>query len=115
MPVYNPGDIIYCQFSSAEGHEQAGFRPALVLSDRKYQSKTGLHILAPITTRYRSYPTRIKLDERTETKGYIIGEQIKSVDLKARKNHFIECCPSDLFEDVLEIVAGCFPNMYVEY
>jgi len=78
------GDIIKLDFSPAIGHEQDGYRPAVVVSNDFAISKTNMVYVAPITNTARRFPLHVTLDDRTKTTGEILCEQVKAVDLTAR-------------------------------
>ena len=99
----NQGDIVLLDFNPQAGHEQAGRRPALVVSNMKYQKYTnGLVIVCPITNTLTPFPLHLPLDIRTKTTGVIMCEQVKALDMKARNIGFIECLPQDLLQEVLD-------------
>ena len=98
------GNIIWLEFNPQAGHEQAGRRPALVVSNNFFNRVTKMAIVCPITNRTRPFPLHIPLDARTKTTGVIECEQIKSLDITARKFRFIEPLPRDILERVLEAV-----------
>jgi len=74
---------VWLQFSPQAGHEQAGHRPALVLSPSSYNAKAGLMLCCPITTQVKNYPFEVAMDDGR--RGAILSDQIKSVDWRARK------------------------------
>lgn len=87
MPAsYAPerGDIVWLQFSPQSGHEQAGHRPALVISPRAYNRRVGLALFCPITSRSKGYPFEVALKEGT-VQGVVLADQLKSLDWQARK------------------------------
>ncbi len=87
MPVtYVPdiGDIIWLDFDPSAGHEQAGHRPALVLSPKLYNSKTGLLICVPLTNQIKGFPFEVALQHRAIT-GVALADQVKSLDWKIRR------------------------------
>lgn len=98
------GDIIKLSFNPRKGHEQAGFRPALVISNNVFNKNTNLAILCPITNTNNKFPLHVALDRRTQTAGVILCEHIKSLDLNARENVFVEKCPKDILDQVINIV-----------
>lgn len=102
--AYRPvqGDLVMMDFNPQAGHEQAGRRPALVVSNQAFHRYTRMAIVCPITNQIKDYPMHIKLDERTKTTGEVLCEHVKSLDLAARKAVFIESMPDDLLEEVLE-------------
>lgn len=101
------GDIIYLSFDPQSGHEQAGRRPAVVVSNDKFNCMTGLCIVCPITSQTKTpFPLHVKLDGRTKTHGTVLCEQVKSLDVEARNCDFVETLPEDLLFEVVDIVVG---------
>jgi mRNA interferase MazF len=101
------GAIIKLDFDPTKGHEQAGFRPALVVSNEGYNQKTPFFIVCPITNTQRGYPLHVSLDKRTKTTGVVLCDQIRVIDKNARKPEFIESLPADLLSSCIEIVSAC--------
>jgi len=97
------GDIIKLDFDPQIGHEQAGYRPAVVISNNYFNTKTNMTIVCPITNTTKDFPLHIPLDERTQTTGVVLCEHVKSVDLDYRKYKFIEKIPNDLLEKIINI------------
>ncbi len=95
------GDIVWLTFNPKAGHEQAGYRPALVLSPEPYNRKVGLAVLCPITSRAKGYPFEVKLPDGFKVSGVVLSDQVKNLDWKARKASF--CCraPSDVLRQAL--------------
>jgi mRNA interferase MazF len=93
-PAYVPdkAHIIKVNFDPQAGHEQAGWRPALVLSPVAY-NKSGLAIVVPITNQVKGYPFEVPVPAGLATTGVILSDAIKSVDWKARQARFIEAVP----------------------
>ena len=79
------GDLIWLQFDPQAGSEQAGRRPALVLSPGSYNRKVGLVLVCPITSRVKKYPFEVPLPDNTGIAGVVLCDQIKSLDWRARK------------------------------
>lgn len=78
------GDLVWIDLSPQAGHEQAGRRPALVLSPRAYNEKVGLMILCPVTSRRKGYPFEVALPSRLPINGVVLSDQVKSLDWRAR-------------------------------
>ncbi len=93
-PTYVPdkAHIIKVNFDPQAGHEQAGWRPALVLSPAAY-NRIGLAIVVPITNQVKGYPFEVPVPAGLATTGVILSDAIKSVDWKARRARFIEIIP----------------------
>ena len=100
------GDIIKVHFNPQAGHEQAGYRPALVISNNFFNQKTNLTIVCPITNTNNRIPLHIPLDDRTGTTGVILCEHVKALDLNARTYRVVEQLPKDLLEKVIEVVLS---------
>ena len=99
------GDIIYIDFDPALGREQAGRRPALVISQTLYNDKRNLLWVCPISSTVKPLRFLIELDDRTKTQGAVIAEQVRTIDLLVRNCHFVESLPKDLLENVLDAVS----------
>lgn len=84
-PHYVPeaGDIVWLNFTPQSGHEQAGHRPALVLTPRAYNAKTSLMLCCPMTTQVKGYPFEVMIAGRTQA--VVLADQIKSVDWRSRR------------------------------
>jgi mRNA interferase MazF len=101
----NQGDIILVDFDPTKGREQAVYRPAVVISQTAYNQKRNLVFICPITNSIKPLRFHVLLDGRTQTQGDIICEQVRVIDLLARKCKVVERLPKDLFEKVLEAVS----------
>ena len=90
MP-YTPdrGDIVWIMFNPQAGHEQAGRRPALVLSPAAYNAKVGLALFCPITSQIKGYPFEVLLPKDLPVVGVILADQVKNLDWRVRKAEFI--------------------------
>ena len=100
------GTIIKVNFNPQLGHEQAGYRPALVISNRYFNNLSNLVLVLPITNTNRKYPTRVDLDNfKIVTTGQVICEQPKTIDLEARDYRIVEHVPEEVINKVLEIVS----------
>ncbi|MCL5238797.1 MAG: endoribonuclease MazF [Nitrospirae bacterium] len=84
------GDIILLSFDPTLGHEQAGFRPAVVLSPELYNKASGLCLICPITTKIKGYPFEVALDGVRQTSGVALADQIRSIDWKVRKIKIVD-------------------------
>lgn len=97
------GDIIWIEFDPQAGKEQAGHRPALVLSEKRYNQIVGLSILCPITSREKGYPFEVKISLK-EVSGVILADHVKNLDWKKRKATYITKAPESLVEEVIHII-----------
>jgi mRNA interferase MazF len=82
--VPDMGDVVWLEFSPQAGHEQAGHRPALVLSPAAYNNKTGMMVCCPLTTQIKGYPFEVIIHAK-DVSGAVLADQIKSLDWGARK------------------------------
>ena len=78
------GDVVWISMDPQAGHEQAGRRPALVLSPAAYNRKTSLALLCPITSQVKGYPFEVPLPEGVPVRGVVLADQVKSLDWRAR-------------------------------
>jgi mRNA interferase MazF len=92
----NAGDIIKVNLSPHAGHEQGGWRPALVLSPAIYNAKTGLAVVMPVTTQVKGYPFEVRLVDGMQTTGVILVDAIRNLDLRARRARFVEVAPLEV-------------------
>ncbi len=106
MVVFNQGDIIEMDFSPQAGHEQKGKRPAIVLSNATLNQHSALVLVCPITNTNKKHPFHIELDERTQTTGVILCDQVKMLDVNARHARFKEKCPEDIWNDATELIIS---------
>lgn len=79
------GDLVWLNFSPQAGHEQAGRRPGLVLSPRRYNAAAGLMLCCPLTTRVKGYPFEVPLDGPDGVPGVALADQVRSLDWRARR------------------------------
>jgi mRNA interferase MazF len=94
------GDFVWLQFDPQAGHEQAGHRPALVLSSRAYNTATGLCIACPVTSRVRGYPFEVLLPDGLSITGAVLSDHMKSVDWVAREAQLIAKSPHGVLAEV---------------
>ena len=101
------GDIIWLSLNPQSGHEQAGRRPALVISNDTFNDYTrSAAMVCPITNTDRGRELHVRLDERTSTTGGVMCDQAKILDIVSRNAEFIETAPEDIVFDAVDIVAG---------
>ncbi len=102
MPyVPERGDVVWLVFSPQAGHEQAGRRPAAVLSPRAYNAKVGLFLACPLTTQRKGYPFEVAVPAGLPVSGVILADQIKSLDWRARKAEHICSLPAGTVNELL--------------
>lgn len=98
------GDLVWLTFDPQAGHEQAGRRPAFVLSPREYNRKTGLILACPVTTRVKGYPFEVELPPGAPVTGVVLADQIKSLDWKARRAEFAAAVDGRIVDEVVSLV-----------
>jgi len=79
------GDIVWLQFDPQAGHEQAGRRPALVVSPSAYNGRVGLALFCPLTTSVKGYPFEVAVQVGDKVDGAILADQVKCLDWRARR------------------------------
>jgi mRNA interferase MazF len=96
------GDVIRLDFDPQTGHEQAGRRPALVLSPAEYNRKVGLVVVCPITNEQKGYPWEVEIPDDPMVSGVVLADQVKSLDWKQRKAEFVCTLEEAVLEEVVE-------------
>ncbi len=95
------GDIVWINFNPQVGREQAGRRPAVVLSPGVYNGRVGLLVACPITSRVKGYPFEVALPDGLNIEGVILSDQVKSLDWRSRDAQFIDRLPEAVTNQVL--------------
>jgi mRNA interferase MazF len=95
------GDLVWLTFNPQAGHEQAGRRPAVVLSPSVYNGKVGLALFCPVTSQVKGYPFEAALPEGLPIHGVILTDQVKSLDWRAREAEKIARLPDAVMQEVL--------------
>jgi mRNA interferase MazF len=98
--VPDAGDVVWLTFDPQAGREQAGRRPALVLSPRIYNAKSGLALACPITNRSKGYPFEVAVPAGQAVTGVILADHVKSVDWKARRAEKLGHCTNEVIDEV---------------
>lgn len=101
------GDLISVTFDPQAGHEQKGRRPALVISNDLFNQRTGLAIVCPITNTKRDIPFHAALPPESTVTGFVMVEQVKAIDFRARQARFIEKVPCAVLNEVLSLLDAC--------
>ena len=109
MKSYVPkkGDYVAVTFDPQSGHEQKGRRPALVVSNTLFNEQTGLAMVCPLTTTDRRYPFHVAVTNDPHITGFVMVEQVKSIDYQARKIKFIGKASDEVLDMVLSILDAC--------
>lgn len=104
--VPDRGDIVWLQFNPQTGHEQAGHRPALVVSPRAYNARVGLALFCPVTAQVKGYPFEVILPPGLEAQGAILSDQIKSLDWRERKAKRVGTVPTEILEQTVALILA---------
>lgn len=103
MPYFpERGDAVWVSFDPQSGHEQAGRRPALVLSPSAYNRRVGLAVFCPITSQIKSYPFEVVIPRGLGVTGAVLSDQVKSLDWQARNAELICSLPEEIVSQVLQ-------------
>jgi mRNA interferase MazF len=103
--VPEAGDLVWLTFDPQAGHEQAGRRPALVLSAQAYNQKSGLAVVCPVTNQRKGYPFEVPVPAGCGVSGAILADHLKNVDWKARRAARIGRVPPSTLDEVLARLA----------
>jgi mRNA interferase MazF len=96
------GDVVWITLNPQAGHEQAGRRPALVLSPAAYNGKVGLAILCPMTNQIKGYPFEVRIPPDLGVTGAVLADQVKSLDWRARRAELMCRVPASTVAEVLQ-------------
>ena len=99
--VPDRGDVVWLQFDPQADHEQAGRRPALVVSPKAYNHRVGLALFCPIASRVKGYPFEVLFPRDSKVEGAVLSDQLKSLDWRARKAKRFARAPSEVLGEVL--------------
>ncbi len=101
------GDIVFVDFTPTKGHEQKGYRPAIVISNDVFNLNTKMVMLCPITTNEKYFPTHYLLKNSKKIKGSVLCEHIRSIDYEARNLKYVEKADDEDFENVINLFYAC--------
>lgn len=99
--VPSRGEFVWLEFHPRSGHEQAGRRPALVLSPREYNRRAGLALCCPVTSQVKGYPFEVRLPAGLPVKGAVLADQVKSLDWRERRATAIGPAPSEVVDETI--------------
>jgi len=99
------GDVVWITLNPQAGREEAGRRPALVVSPQSYNAKVGLAIFCPVTSQIKGYPFEVLIPAGLPVTGAILSDQVKSLDWRARRAELICALPARTISEVLEKLA----------
>lgn len=104
--VPDRGDAIWITFNPQAGHEQAGRRPAVVLTPAAYNGKAGLAIMCPITSKVKGYPFEVVLPEGLPISGVVLSDQVKSLDWRIRNAELVCQLPTETCDEILQKLSA---------
>jgi len=109
MADYVPrqGDFIAIAFEPQTGHKQSGRRPALVVSHELFNRKTRLVFVCPVTSTRRDYPFHVAIPEGGEVTGFVMVEQVRSIDFRTRRAKRIGKAPNEILQEALSLLDAC--------
>lgn len=105
--IPNQGDIVFLDFNPTKGHEQAGSRPAVVVSTNVFNQNTKMVILCPITSNNKEFPTHYQLEDTKKVSGSVLCEHIRSIDYEVRNLKFIEKLSSNDLISIITLINAC--------
>jgi mRNA interferase MazF len=95
------GDLVWVSLNPQAGHEQAGRRPALVVSPIEYNERVGLALMCPVTSRVKGYPFEVALPEDLGISGVVLADQVKNLDWRVRQAEHAGTVPQSVVAEVL--------------
>ena len=101
------GDVIFLNFNPTKGHEQAGFRPAVVISNNVFNQNTKMVMVCPITSNDKYFPTHYNLEDTKNIHGAVLCEHIRSIDYESRNVKFVEKLSDNDFLSVITLLDVC--------
>ena len=101
------GDIVFLDFKATKGHEQTGYRPAIVISNNVFNENTKMAIVCPITSNDKYFPTHYILEDTRKVHGSVLCEHIRSIDYEIRNMKFVEKCSSNDFNNIIALFNAC--------
>lgn len=96
------GDAVWLDFNPQSGHEQAGRRPAIVVSPANYNKKVGLALFCPITNQKKGYPFEVEIPKNEKITGVVLSDHLKSLDWRARNVEFVSELSDSVVDEVLK-------------
>jgi mRNA interferase MazF len=96
------GDIVWISLDPQAGHEQAGRRPAVVLSPASYNGRVGLALVCPVTNRAKGYPFEVRIPDGQPVSGVVLADAVKNLDWRARGADIAGRIPGSVVAEILE-------------
>jgi mRNA interferase MazF len=103
--IPDAGHVVKIDMDPVAGHEQGGWRPAIVLSPQPYNAKTSLLVAVPITNQIKGYPFEVRLPVQMKTTGVVLADQIKNLDWRARRARYVENVSAETLKAIHERIG----------
>lgn len=101
------GDVVFINLDPIKGHEQKGFRPAVVISTNIFNQYTKMAIVCPITSNIKEFPTHYKLEDTKKVHGSVLCEHIRSIDYEIRQIQYVEKLSDNDFMSIITLFNAC--------
>ena len=101
------GDVVFLDFNPTKGHEQSGFRPAVVISNNVFNENTKMIMVCPITSNDKEFPTHYYLEDTNKIHGSVLCEHIRSIDYEIRNLKFVEKLSENDFISIIALFNAC--------
>lgn len=101
------GDVVFLDFNPTKGHEQSGFRPAIIISNNTFNEYTKMAMVCPITTNIKEFPTHYHLEDTKKIQGSVLCEHIRSIDYETRNLKFIEKLTDNDYISIITLLNAC--------
>lgn len=104
------GDIVFCDFNPTKGHEQSGFRPAVVISNNVFNENAKMAIVCPVTSNDKEFPTHYRLEDTKNISGSVLCEHIRSIDYEMRNLKYVEKLSDNDFISIITLLNACIED-----
>lgn len=104
------GDLVWMDFSPHRGHEQGGRRPAVVISLKMYNERSGLALVCPVTSKRKDYPFEVEIKGR-KVGGFVLADQVRGADWKARRAEFVSAVAAEVLEEIEDKISALLGKM----
>lgn len=101
------GDVVFLDFNPTKGHEQFGFRPAVVISNDVFNQNTKMVIVCPVTSNEKEFPTHYNLADTKSIRGAVLCEHIRSIDYEVRNLKFVEKLSDNDLLSIITLLNAC--------
>lgn len=105
--VPKQGDVVFLDFNPTKGHEQLGFRPAVIVSNNIFNENTKMVMVCPISSNDKEFPTHYRLEDTKNVNGSVLCEHIRSIDYEIRNLRFVEKLSDNDFISIIMLLNAC--------